>query len=93
MIRGLIMILLFVAVGGLAGLYIAYGSVDPCRALAVEQSRRAADVREQTGRTLDADADQPDVVDRLFSRAAALLARSGRDRRALTRRRESIAEP
>ena len=41
MIRGLIMLLLFVVVGGLAGIYVAYGSVDPCRALAVEQSRRA----------------------------------------------------
>ena len=42
MIRSLIMLLLFVAVGGLAGIYVAYGSVDPCRALAVEQSRRAS---------------------------------------------------
>ena len=42
MIRSLIMTLLMVVVGGLAGIYIAYGSVDPCRALAVEQSRRAS---------------------------------------------------
>ena len=42
MIRSLIMALLFVVVGGLAGIYIAYGSVDPCRALAVEQTRRAS---------------------------------------------------
>jgi hypothetical protein len=42
MIRSLIMTLLLVAVGGLAGVYIAYGSVDPCRALAVEQTRRAS---------------------------------------------------
>ena len=42
MIRSLIMALLFLVVGGLAGIYIAYGSVDPCRALAVEQTRRAS---------------------------------------------------
>jgi hypothetical protein len=42
MIRALIMTLLLVVVGGLAGIYIAYGSVDPCRALAVEQTRRAS---------------------------------------------------
>ena len=36
------MTVLFVVVGGLAGIYVAYGSVDLCRALAVEQSRRAA---------------------------------------------------
>jgi hypothetical protein len=41
MIRSLIMTLLMVVVGGLAGIYIAYGSVDPCRALAVEQTRRS----------------------------------------------------
>jgi hypothetical protein len=41
MIRSLIMALLLVVVGGLAGIYIAYGSVDPCRALAVEQTRRS----------------------------------------------------
>jgi hypothetical protein len=39
--RALIMTLLLVVVGGLAGLYLAYGSADPCRALAVEQARRA----------------------------------------------------
>ena len=41
MIRSLMMTLLMVVVGGLAGIYIAYGSVDPCRALAVEQTRRS----------------------------------------------------
>ena len=41
MLRSLIMTFLFVVVGAFAGLYIAYGQVDPCRALAVEQSRRA----------------------------------------------------
>ena len=41
MIRSLMMTLLMVVVGGLAGIYIAYGSVDPCRVLAVEQTRRA----------------------------------------------------
>jgi hypothetical protein len=41
MIRSLIMTLLFLVVGGLAAIYIAYGSVDPCRALAVEQTRRS----------------------------------------------------
>ena len=40
--RGLIMTVLLLVVGGLAGIYIAYGQVDPCRALAVEQSRRAS---------------------------------------------------
>ena len=40
MIRTLFMTLLLVVVGGLAGIYIAYGSVDPCRALGVEQTRR-----------------------------------------------------
>jgi hypothetical protein len=38
--RGLIMTVLLLVVGGLAGMYIAYGQVDPCRALAVEQARR-----------------------------------------------------
>jgi hypothetical protein len=36
------MTLLMVVVAGLAGIYIAYGSVDPCRALAVEQARRSS---------------------------------------------------
>ena len=40
--RGLIMTVLLLVVGGLAGIYIAYGQVDPCRALAVEQARRAS---------------------------------------------------
>ena len=40
--RGLIMTVLLLVVGGLAGIYIAYGQVDPCRALAVEQARRTA---------------------------------------------------
>ena len=38
--RGLIMTTLLLVVGALAGLYVAYGQVDPCRALAVEQARR-----------------------------------------------------
>ena len=37
--RGLIMTVLLLVVGGLAGIYIAYGQVDPCRALAVERAR------------------------------------------------------
>jgi hypothetical protein len=40
--RGLIMTVLLLVVGGLAGIYIAYGQVDPCRARAVEQARRTA---------------------------------------------------
>jgi hypothetical protein len=36
------MTLLIVVVGVLAGVYFAYGSVDPCRALAVEQARRSS---------------------------------------------------
>ena len=39
--RGLIMTFLFVVVAGLAAIYIAYGQVDPCRTLAIEQARRA----------------------------------------------------
>lgn len=33
--------LIFLFLVGLAGLYFAYGEVDPCRALAVERARRA----------------------------------------------------
>jgi len=39
--RGLIMTFLFVVVGGLAAVYIAYGQIDPCRTLAIEQARRS----------------------------------------------------
>ena len=39
--RGLIMTFLFVVVAGLAAIYIAYGEVDPCRTLAIEQARRS----------------------------------------------------
>ncbi len=42
MIRFLVMAPILLVVGTLAGLYIAYGQVDPCRALAVEQARRSA---------------------------------------------------
>jgi len=37
--RGLIMTFLFL--GGLCAIYIAYGQIDPCRTLAIEQARRA----------------------------------------------------
>ncbi len=40
MIRALIWTPIMLVVGVLAGLYIAYGHADPCRALAVEQARR-----------------------------------------------------
>jgi hypothetical protein len=42
MIRTLIWTPILLVVGVLAGLYIVYGHVDPCRALAVEQARRAS---------------------------------------------------
>jgi hypothetical protein len=42
MIRTLIWTPIMLVVVVLAGVYVAYGSVDPCRALAVEQTRRAS---------------------------------------------------
>jgi len=42
MIRNLIVLLLFAFGIFFAGLYLAYGQIDPCRALAVEQARRSA---------------------------------------------------
>ena len=42
MIRALIWTPILLVVGVLAGVYLAYGQVDPCRALAVEQARRTA---------------------------------------------------
>jgi hypothetical protein len=41
MIRSLVVFLLFVFGIFFAGLYVAYGQIDPCRALAVEQARRS----------------------------------------------------
>jgi len=41
MIRSVIVLILFLAAAFFAGLYWAYGTVHPCRALAVEQARRA----------------------------------------------------
>jgi hypothetical protein len=41
MIRNLIVFIVFVVALGFAGLYAAYNQIDPCRALAVEQSRRS----------------------------------------------------
>ena len=41
MIRNLIVFLLFVFGISFAGMYLAYGQMDPCRALAVEQARRS----------------------------------------------------
>jgi len=40
--RNLIVFLLFLFGIFFAGLYAAYGEIDPCRALAVEQARRSA---------------------------------------------------
>jgi hypothetical protein len=40
MIRALIWTPILLVVGALAGLYLAYGHTDPCRALAAEQARR-----------------------------------------------------
>jgi len=42
MIRNLIVFLLFVFGIFFAGMYLAYGQIDPCRALAVEEARRSA---------------------------------------------------
>lgn len=39
--RGLIVFLLFLFGMYFAGLYLAYGEIDPCRALAVEEARRS----------------------------------------------------
>ncbi len=41
MIRNLIVLALFAFGMFFAGLYLAYGKVDPCRALAVEEARRS----------------------------------------------------
>jgi len=41
MIRQLIVFLLFLFGLFFAGIYLAYGSIDPCRALASEQARRS----------------------------------------------------
>lgn len=41
MIRTLITIPLLLIVAAFAGLYVAYGEAEPCRALAVERARRA----------------------------------------------------
>ncbi len=40
MIRNLIVLALLVFAGFFVGLYLAYASMDPCRALAVEEARR-----------------------------------------------------
>jgi hypothetical protein len=42
MIRNTIVFLLFVFGMFFAGNYLAYGQIDPCRALAVEEARRSA---------------------------------------------------
>jgi hypothetical protein len=42
MMRSLVVFLLFVFGMFFAGLYLAYGQIDPCRALSVEQARRSA---------------------------------------------------
>ncbi len=39
--RGLIVFLLFLFGMFFAGIYLAYGAIDPCRALAVEEARRS----------------------------------------------------
>lgn len=41
MIRSLILLALFAFGMFFAGLYLAYGKMDPCRALAVEEARRS----------------------------------------------------
>jgi hypothetical protein len=41
MIRSLIVFLLFIFGMFFAGIYLAYGQIDPCRALAVEQARHS----------------------------------------------------
>lgn len=41
MIRNLIVFLLFLFGMFFAGLYLGYGKMDPCRALAVEEARRS----------------------------------------------------
>ncbi len=41
MIRSLILFLLFLFGMFFAGIYLAYDSIDPCRALAVEEARRS----------------------------------------------------
>ncbi len=41
MIRSIILFLLFLFGLFFAGIYLAYDSIDPCRALAVEQARRS----------------------------------------------------
>lgn len=42
MIRNLIVFFLFLFGAFFTGLYVAYGQIDPCRALAVEEARRSA---------------------------------------------------
>ncbi len=42
MIRNLIVLALLLFGTFFAGIYLAYGKVDPCRALAVEEARRSA---------------------------------------------------
>lgn len=41
MIRNLVVLILLVFAGFFAGLYLAYDSMDPCRAWAVEEARRS----------------------------------------------------
>ncbi len=41
MIRNLIVLLLFLFGGFFVSLYVAYATMDPCRALAVEEARRS----------------------------------------------------
>ncbi|HUO99370.1 MAG TPA: hypothetical protein VMU01_11920 [Rhizomicrobium sp.] len=41
MLRNLVVFALFLFGAFFAGTYLAYGQIDPCRALAVEQARRS----------------------------------------------------
>jgi hypothetical protein len=41
MIRQLVIFVLFLFGAFFAGIYLAYGSIDPCRALASEEARRS----------------------------------------------------
>jgi hypothetical protein len=43
MIRALVILPLLLIVVGIGAMYISYGQIDPCRALAVERADRAAD--------------------------------------------------
>lgn len=41
MIRQIVVFILFLFGAFFAGIYLSYGSIDPCRALAIEEARRS----------------------------------------------------